>query len=145
MCSYSWINGTAACQNPYTLNTVLRQQLGYTGFVTSDWGGTHSTAASANASMDMDMPGNDGFYGSALQGAVTSRQVSQSVVNTAVSEILTQMFAFGMFDKAPGGSPSAVATSSAHQGLATQPAEEGTGLPKDPGGRLPPTSSDKSV
>ena len=49
MCSYSWINGTAACQNSYTLNTVLRQQFGYTGFVTSDWGATHSTAASANA------------------------------------------------------------------------------------------------
>ena len=66
MCSYSYINGTAACQNPYLLSTVLRQQFGYTGFVTSDWGGTHATAASANAGLDMDMPGNDGFYGSAL-------------------------------------------------------------------------------
>src|ERR1700733_5412985 len=52
MCSYSWINGTAACQNPYTLSTVLRQQFGYTGFVTSDWGATHSTAASATNSTD---------------------------------------------------------------------------------------------
>ena len=25
MCSYSYINGTAACQNPYTLSTVLRR------------------------------------------------------------------------------------------------------------------------
>ena len=93
MCSYSWINGTAACQNPYTLTTVLRQQFGYTGFVTSDWGATHSTAASANAGLDMDMPGNDGFYGSALQSAVTSGQVSQATINSAVSDILTQMFA----------------------------------------------------
>src|SRR5258708_11562249 len=145
MCSYSWINGTAACQNPYVLSTVLRQQLGYTGFVTSDWGATHSTAASANAGLGMDMPGNDGFYGTTLVNAVTSGQVSQSVINTAVSQILTQMFAFGMFDKAPGGSPSAVATSSAHQGVATQLAEEGTVLLKDSGGVLPLTSSDKSV
>ena len=36
MCSYSYINGTAACQNPYTLRTVLRQQDGFGGFVTSD-------------------------------------------------------------------------------------------------------------
>ena len=85
MCSYSWINGTAACQNPYTLTTVLRQQFGYTGFVTSDWGATHSTAASANAGLDMDMPGNDGFYGTALQSAVTSGQVSQATINSAVS------------------------------------------------------------
>src|ERR1700753_689908 len=61
MCSYSTINGTYACQNPYLLSTVLRQQFGYSGFVTSDWGATHSTAASANAGLDQDMPGNDGY------------------------------------------------------------------------------------
>src|SRR5580704_7187425 len=145
MCSYSWINGTAACQNPYTLTTVLRQQLGYTGFVTSDWGGTHSTAASANAGLDMDMPGSDGFYGSALQSAVTSGQVSQATINSAVSDILTQMFAFGMFDKAPSGSPSAVATSSTHQTDATQLAEEGTVLLKNSGSVLPLTLADNSI
>jgi beta-glucosidase len=145
MCSYSWINGTAACQNPYTLGTVLRQQFGYTGFVTSDWGATHSTAASANAGLDMDMPGNDGFYGTALVNAVNSGSVSTATVNTAVSQILTQMFAFGEFDKAPGGSPSATATSSAHQADATQLAEEGTVLLKNSGSVLPLTSSDTSV
>jgi beta-glucosidase len=145
MCSYSWINGTAACQNPYTLNTVLRQQFGYTGFVTSDWGGTHSTAASANAGLDMDMPGNDGFYGSALQSAVSSGSVSQSTINTAVSEILTQMFAFGMFDKAPSGSTGATATNSTDQSDATQLAEEGTVLLKNSGSVLPLSSSDKSI
>ena len=104
MCSYSWINGTAACQNPYTLSTVLRQQFGFTGFVTSDWGATHSTAASANAGLDMDMPGNDGYYGSALQSAVTSGQVTPGHDQHGRSEILTEMFAFGLFDKAPSGS-----------------------------------------
>ncbi|MDT7760721.1 MAG: beta-glucosidase, partial [Mycobacterium sp.] len=145
MCAYSYINGTAACQNPNTLTTVLRQQFGYTGFVTSDWGGTHSTAASANAGLDMDMPGNDGFYGTALQSAVTAGQVSQATINSAVSEILTQMFAFGMFDKTPSGSPSAVATNSTDQADATQLAEEGTVLLKNSGSILPLTSSDKSI
>src|SRR5277367_5369770 len=145
MCSYSWINGTAACQNPYTLSTVLRQQFGFTGFVTSDWGATHSTAASANAGLDMDMPGNDGYYGSTLQSAVTSGQVSQATINSAVSDILTEMFAFGQFDKAPSGSPSAVATNSTDQGDATQLAEEGTVLLKNSGSVLPLTSSDGSI
>ena len=145
MCSYSWINGTAACQNPYTLSTVLRQQFGYTGFVTSDWGATHSTAASANAGLDMDMPGNDGYYGSALQSAVSSGQVSQATINTAVSEILTQMFGFGLFDKVASGSPSATATSSADQADATALSEEGTVLLKNTGNVLPLTSSDSSI
>ncbi|HEX8007197.1 MAG TPA: glycoside hydrolase family 3 C-terminal domain-containing protein, partial [Trebonia sp.] len=145
MCSYAWINGTAACQNPYTLSTVLRQQFGYTGFVTSDWGATHSTAASANAGLDMDMPGNDGFYGTSLVNAVNSGSVSTATINSAVSDILTQMFAFGLFDKAPSGSPSAVATNSTDQSDATQLAEEGTVLLKNSGSILPLTSSDKSI
>jgi beta-glucosidase len=145
MCSYSWINGTAACQNPYTLSTVLRQQFGFTGFVTSDWGATHSTAASANAGLDMDMPGNDGYYGSALQSAVSSGSVTQATINSAVSDILTEMFAFGMFDKAPSGSPSATATNSTDQNDATQLAEEGTVLLKNTGSVLPLTSSDTSI
>ena len=83
MCSYSYVNGTAACQNPYLLSTVLRQQFGFTGFVTSDWGATHSTAASANAGLDMDMPGSDGYFGSALASAVSSGAVSQATLNSA--------------------------------------------------------------
>jgi beta-glucosidase len=145
MCSYSYINGTAACQNPYLLGTVLRQQFGFTGFVTSDWGATHSTAASANAGLDMDMPGSDGYYGSALQSAVGSGSVSQSTINTAVSQILTEMFGFGLFDKSPTGSTGATATNATDQADALNLAEEGTTLLKNSGSVLPLTSSDSSI
>src|SRR5580704_4686201 len=145
MCSYSTINGTYACQNPYLLNTVLRQQFGYTGFVTSDWGATHSTAASANAGLDQDMPGNDGYYGSALSSAVSAGQVSAAQLNALVTPILTEMFAFGMFDEPPAGSPAQPATSSAHVTDSAQLAEEGTVLLKNSGSVLPLTSADKSV
>src|ERR1700678_3021003 len=91
MCSYSYINGTAACQNPYLLSTVLRQQFGFTGFVTSDWGATHSTAASANAGLDMDMPGNDGFYGSALARAISSGSGRASTFNLAAPSMPAEL------------------------------------------------------
>ena len=145
MCSYSTINGTPACQDPYTLSTVLRQQDGFGGFVTSDWGATHATAASANAGLNQDMPGNDGYYGSALQSAVSSGQVSQSTINSEVSEILTEMFGFGLFDKSPTGSPSETATNATDQADATALSEEGTVLLKNSGNVLPLTSSDGSI
>jgi beta-glucosidase len=145
MCSYSYINGTAACQNPYTLTTVLRNQFGFQGFVTSDWGATHSTVDSANAGLDMDMPGNDGYYGTTLEDAVNSGEVGTATINSAVSDILTQMFGFGLFDKAPSGSTSAVATNSTDQNEATQLSEEGTVLLKNSGNVLPLSSSDTSV
>src|ERR1700678_3410487 len=145
MCSYSTVNGTYACQNPYLLTTVLRQQFGFTGFVTSDWGATHSTAASANAGLTMDMPGSDGYYGSALAGAVSSGSVSAATLSSMTSDVLTEMFAFGLFDKPATGSPSETATSTADQNDALQIAEEGTVLLKNSGSVLPLGSSDTSI
>jgi beta-glucosidase len=145
MCSYSTINGTFACQNPTILNSALKTQFGFKGFVTSDWGATHSTVASANSGLDMDMPGNDGFYGSALASAVSSGQVSKATLDGMVSRILIELFAFGVFDKAPVGSPAQTATSSAHVTTARQIAEEGTVLLKNSGSLLPLTTATHSI
>ncbi len=145
MCSYSTINGTYACQNPYLLSTVLRQQFGFGGFVTSDWGATHSTAASANAGLNQDMPGNDGYYGAALASAVSSGSVTAATLNSLITPVLTEMFGFGLFDEPPVGSPAQTATTSAHVSDALQLAEEGTVLLKDSGSVLPLASSTKSI
>ena len=145
MCSYSYINGAAACQSPYTLSTVLRHQYGFGGFVTSDWGATHSTAASANAGLDMDMPGSDHFFGKALRSAVSSGSVSMARLNTMVSDVLTEMFAFGLFDQPATGSPAETATNATDRADATALAEEGTVLLKNSGEVLPLGSSDSSI
>ena len=145
MCSYSTINGTPACQNPYTMNTVLRQQFGFTGFTTSDWGATKSTVASAQAGLDQDMPGSDGYYGSTLQGDVNSGAVSRATLNSMVSPILTEMFDYGLFDRPATGSPAQTATSSADQSAAAALAEEGTVLLKNSGNVLPLTSAATSI
>jgi beta-glucosidase len=127
MCSYSTVNGTYACQNSSLLNGPLRSQFGFPGFVTSDWGATHSTAASANAGMDQEMPGGD-FFGSSLSTAVNNGQVSQTTLNNMVSRILTEMFAFGLFDNPHSGNTGATVTSTAHKTAARQIAAEGTVL-----------------
>lgn len=59
MCSYNHVNGPYACGNPDTLTKILRDQIGFKGFVTSDWGAAHS-AEEINAGLDMEMPGDTG-------------------------------------------------------------------------------------
>jgi beta-glucosidase len=132
MCAYSVINGAFACQNPYVLGTALYQQAGFGGFVTSDWGALHSAAPAANAGMTMEMPGA-AFFGDQLATAVASGQVSQATLDTMVSRVLTQMFAFGVFDRSRAGSTGAVVTTAAHKATARQVAEEGTVLLKNNG------------
>ncbi len=136
MCAYSWINGQAACQNQYLMNTTLDQRWGYPGFVTSDYQATHSTVQSANAGLDQEMPAPQ-FYGSALQAAVQSGQVPMATLNGMVSRILTEMFQFNEFNNPPTGSTSTVVTTPAHQAVSTAVAEAGTVLLKNTGGTLP--------
>lgn len=59
MCSYNRLNGTFACGNKATLTGILRGELGFKGFVTSDWGATHAVTF-INAGLDMEMPGPAG-------------------------------------------------------------------------------------
>jgi beta-glucosidase len=56
MCSYNRLNGTFACGNKDTLTTILRDQLHFKGFVTSDWGAVHAVDF-IKAGLDMEMPG----------------------------------------------------------------------------------------
>jgi len=56
MCSYNRINGAYACGNSETLKKLLREEIGFTGFVTSDWGAIHATDF-INKGVDMEMPG----------------------------------------------------------------------------------------
>lgn len=63
MCSYNRLNGTFACGNKDTLTTILRDQIHFKGFVTSDWGAVHSVNF-INAGLDMEMPGGAPGLGS---------------------------------------------------------------------------------
>jgi beta-glucosidase len=56
MCSYNKVKGTYACGNGDTLLKILREELAFKGFVTSDWGATHAPSF-INDGLDMEMPG----------------------------------------------------------------------------------------
>ncbi len=132
MCSYAVVNGNASCQNAYMQIDGLDNNANFGGFITSDWGGDYNNVASVEGGMDIGMP----FPGSIpadLANAITSGALSQYTINEAVGRILTQMFAFGMFDNPQAGSLSATVTSAAHQQTALQLGEEGTVLLKNNG------------
>ncbi len=140
MCAYSTINGQYACENQYLLSTTLDQRWDYPGFVTSDYGATHSTVASADAGNDQEMPSAQ-FYGPALEAAVEDGQVSMVTLNGMVSRILSEMFDFNEFNNPPTGSTSTTVTTAAHQAVSAQVAEAGTVLLKNSGGTLPVAAS----
>jgi beta-glucosidase len=78
MCSYNRINGPFACDNANTLQTLLKGELGFKGFVTSDWGGVHSVLF-INHGLDMEMPGA-AYPGSPFVGLMSNYFVTKKVV-----------------------------------------------------------------
>ncbi len=77
MCSYNQINNSYACGNSKLLNGILKDELGFQGFVVSDWLAQRSGVASALSGLDMSMPG-DGLRwkdGKALWGGLLTKAV----------------------------------------------------------------------
>jgi beta-glucosidase len=143
MCAYSTVNGVYACQNADLLKKGLYQEAGFNGFVTSDWGGAHSTVDAANNGMTVEMPGGY-FYADFLAQAVANGSVSQATLDTMVTRVLTQMFTFGIFEKHKTGNRDSVVTSAAHQTTARQVAEQGSVLLKNSGNVLPLSGANAS-
>jgi beta-glucosidase len=100
MCAYNKINGVYACEDDYSLNEVLKKELGFKGFVISDWGGTHSTAKAVLAGLDIEMPGYS-FLGEPLKKSVESGEVPIARLDDMVHRILRTEFDSGIVDNPP--------------------------------------------
>ena len=141
MCSYNRLNGPYACENPELLDGYLRRDWGFTGFVTSDWGATHSTVPSAMAGLDMEMnAAGTQYYADPLKQAVTDGKVPMARLDGMLRHIFVSMFKFGLFDKPPVSEPGAFTNqvdTPEHRAVARKMSEESTVLLKNDGPVLP--------
>lgn len=135
MCAYNRVNGIYACENPDTQNTILKNELGFKGWIMSDWGATHSTTASALGGLDMEMPGGPNYV--KLKEAIESGEVPLSRLDDMVLRILTQMFRFGLFERGKTGTYGTSVRTDAHTKLSRDAAAEGMVLLKNTDGLLP--------
>ncbi|PMD29806.1 glycoside hydrolase family 3 protein [Hyaloscypha variabilis F] len=105
MCSYNRINGSYACENSKSLNGLLKGELGFQGYIMSDWGGTHSGLSSIEGGLDMDMPGGlrlyglafgpDSYFGGNVTAAVNNGSLDTSRVDDMITRIMTPYYLLG--------------------------------------------------
>ncbi|KAG6034551.1 glycoside hydrolase 3 [Claviceps citrina] len=93
MCSYNRVNNTYACESSKLINGVLKGELAYEGFVMLDWNARH-TLGSANAGLDMVMPGA-GSWGGNLAEAVRNGTVDEKRVTDMATRILAAWYLVG--------------------------------------------------
>jgi beta-glucosidase len=139
MAAYNHLNGLWNTQNAATLSGVLRDELGWNGFMMSDWHANHATD-SIKAGLDMEMPGagpvgvvgEPPFWGERLKAAIEAGQVQEKVLDQAVGRILTQMERLGMLDGNRKPAPQSIDVA-AHAEIARQIATQGAVLLKNDG------------
>jgi beta-glucosidase len=105
MCSYNRINGSYACENSKSMNGLLKEELGFQGYVVSDWGGTHSGLSSIEGGLDMDMPGGLGeygfqiweksYFGGNVSSAVNNGSLDTSRLDDMITRIMTPYYFLG--------------------------------------------------
>lgn len=113
MCSYNQVNNSYACQNSKLLNGVLKDEMGFQGFVQSDWLAQRSGVASALSGLDMSMPGDglrwqDGkpLWGTELTKAVLNSSVPMERLDDMVLRIAAAWYQLGQDDKKNWPKPS---------------------------------------
>ncbi|KAJ7164325.1 glycoside hydrolase superfamily [Mycena filopes] len=87
MCSYNKINQTQACQNSKLINGILKEELGFQGFIMSDWAAMINGVQPALAGLDMNMPGFVG-YGVGPQAAPDPSKATNSYWGAALVDMI---------------------------------------------------------
>ncbi|MET0725806.1 MAG: glycoside hydrolase family 3 C-terminal domain-containing protein, partial [Leifsonia sp.] len=132
MCSYNRLNGVYTSEDPWLLNTVLRDEWGFTGLVVSDWGAVNDRVAGVEAGLDLEMPSSSGRTDAQLVEAVRSGALAESVLDTAARRAIELAF-----KAVAGARPDAAYDVDAHHALAREAAGASIVLLKNEGDLLP--------
>lgn len=128
MGAYNKLNGYHCCENKNLLDLILRGEWGFDGTVISDWGGVHKTKEAAECSMDMEMsvfPDFDEYkLANPLKELIEKGEVSESVVDAKVRNILRMMYRLKMIGRHAGERKAGAYNTSEHRKAILKTAEE---------------------
>ncbi|KAI9805034.1 MAG: hypothetical protein M1833_006338 [Piccolia ochrophora] len=96
------VNNSYACGNSKLLNGILKDELGFQGWVVSDWLAARSGVASALAGLDVTMPGEglgwhsgNALWGDQMTKAVLNGSLPISRLNDMVARVVATWYKFG--------------------------------------------------
>jgi beta-glucosidase len=154
MTSYSSTTAGKVHGDKHLITDILKTQLGFTGFVVSDWGGidqvvpgnySKSVAQAINAGIDLVMvPDDYTRFITTMTSLVQGGTIPQSRIDDAVTRILRVKFEMGLFENPmPAAGKLANLGSDADRAIAAQAVAESAVLLKTNSGALPIASSQK--
>ncbi|MBU1094672.1 MAG: glycoside hydrolase family 3 protein [Firmicutes bacterium] len=154
MISYSSINDMKMHGNDYWIHDVLKEEMGFKGFIISDWNAIHQLPGdysdqivnSVNTGVDMLMEPSDWLSAyDTLSQAVLNQRISIERIDDAVSRILTVKYTRGLMDHPFDRlAPETNLYTQEHQDLAREAVRKSLVLLKNDGQALP-LSNNESI
>ncbi|EPS36956.1 hypothetical protein H072_9519 [Dactylellina haptotyla CBS 200.50] len=102
MCSYQRVNNTYACENSKLLNGILKDELGFQGFIQSDWLAQRSGVTSGLNGLDVTMPGDglrwangDSLWGPNLSKSVLNGSLPLDRFNDMATRVVAAWYQLG--------------------------------------------------
>lgn len=138
----SW-NGVNMTGHEQLLTTILKGELGFAGFVTTDWDAVMpdqegpGVVAAINAGVDMIMAANNWKGQRADIVAAAGNAISQERIDDAVKRVLTTKCEAGLFGWSRDSALLSEVGSEAHRAVGRQAVRESLVLLKHEGGVLP--------
>jgi beta-glucosidase len=145
MCSYNRINGASGCDNDFLLNTVLKKDWRWKGFVMSDWGAVpsvdtaiHGLDQQSGAELDAKL-----FFTTDLAAKAKADPKWAARLDDMNKRVITAIYAAGIDknDAKPGGKIDFKANGE----VALETAKQGIVLLKNAGNILPLAKTAKSI
>ena len=88
MAAYNSVNGAFMTANRALLHDLLKTEWGFRGVVVSDWSAAYTTVPSAQAGLDLVMPGPHGPWGEQLVAEVNAGTVDEADIDDKVARLI---------------------------------------------------------
>lgn len=145
MCAYNRVNGQPACGSDWLLNTVLKRDWRYPGFVMSDWGAVPGPGAALNG---LDQQSGEQldkavWFDRTLAAAAARDPALAARIDDMNRRILSSVYAAGL-DRYPA-TPGGAIDEAAHAQVALDVARQAIVLLRNQGGVLPLAPTTRSI
>lgn len=132
MSSYNWLNGEKCGESKTLLTDILRGELGYTGMVMSDWGGTDDLSKVPGSGQNIVMPKMKTLGQHIRSLMETDPAGTEKALDAMIAPTLRVLFEMGIWDRPPSD-PEFMKTFEGHKAIARTIGESAITLLKNDG------------
>lgn len=145
MCAFNQVNGVWSCENGTILNDILKNDIGFKGWVVSDFGAVHSVAPSLVNGLDQELNRPRYWTPNNLNAALAAGEITEAQIDQAAFRVVSSHIKYGLFDVPRLTESLPDVSTPENQAVAQRVAEEGSVLLKNQDGILPLSGSGKTI